>query len=66
MIFSDSICDLKVDPGMPSFRAAPEGPDTCAPSGHGLSNRVSVLPGSLSAKRIDMRSMTRKSGFAAT
>src|SRR5262249_23488487 len=33
-------------------------------SGQGLSNSASALPGSLSAKRIDMPSMTRKVGFA--
>src|SRR5713226_7558772 len=39
LIFSDLIFDSKVDPGKPSFAAAPDGPDTCPP----LSRRAASI-----------------------
>src|SRR6266851_3970300 len=39
LILSDLIFDSKVDPGKPSFAAAPDGPDTCPP----LSRRAASI-----------------------
>src|SRR5258708_21460583 len=39
LIFSDLIFDSRVDPGIPSLAAAPNGPDTCPP----LSRRAASM-----------------------